>query len=139
MADKVKVAILGGGRIMGAHMQGFPKVADRCEIVAVAETNPARDEAIRPLVGTGPRIVRDYQDALALPEVQAVDILLPHHLHMPATIDAARAGKHVLVEEVEERLAAARDYLREMIRSLGSDDLPDHRHSSRALNMTVRL
>ena len=103
MADKVKVAILGGGGIMGAHMPGFNKVSDRCEIVAVAEVNPSRDEAIRKMVGPGPLIVRDYREALALPEVQAVDILLPHNLHMPATIDAARAGKHVLVEKVMAR------------------------------------
>ncbi|OGV64888.1 MAG: hypothetical protein A2498_14300 [Lentisphaerae bacterium RIFOXYC12_FULL_60_16] len=103
MADKVKVAILGGGGIMGAHMQGFPKVKDHCELVAVAESNPGRDEAIRKMVGPDVRIVRDYHEALAIPEVQAVDILLPHNLHMPATIAAARAGKHVLVEKVMGR------------------------------------
>ena len=103
MSRKIKVGFIGGGGIMGAHMQGYPKVADVCEIVAVAEVNPARDEAIRKLVGPGPRIVRDYREILAMPDVAGVDIILPHHMHMPATIDAARAGKHVLVEKVMAR------------------------------------
>ena len=103
MADKVKVGIIGGGGILRAHMTGYPKVTDQCEIVAVAEINPKNDDAIRGLVGPEPRIVRDYNELLAMPEVQGVDILLPHHLHMPATVDAARAGKHVLVEKVMAR------------------------------------
>jgi len=103
MAEKVRVGILGGGGIVGAHAPAFTKVADRCEVVAVAEMNPDRDDTLRRLFGPDIRIVRDYREVLAMPEVQGVDILLPHHLHMPATIDAARAGKHVLVEKVMGR------------------------------------
>ncbi len=103
MAEKVQVGILGAGGIFGAHMPGFAGVADRCEVVAVAEANPERDETIRRLAGPDVRIVRDYREVLALPEVQGVDILLPHHLHLPATLAAARAGKHVLVEKVMAR------------------------------------
>jgi predicted dehydrogenase len=47
--------------------------------------------------------VRDYHEVLAIPEVEAVDILLPHHLHMPAAVEAAQAGKHVLIEKVVAR------------------------------------
>jgi predicted dehydrogenase len=103
MAEKVKVGILGAGGIFGAHMPGFSEVADRCEVVVIAEANPGRDETIRRLAGPDVRIVRDYHEVLAMPEVQAVDILLPHHLHMPAAIEAARAGKQVLVEKVMAR------------------------------------
>jgi len=38
-----------------------------------------------------------------MPDVDAVDIILPHFIHMPATIAAAEAGKPVLVEKVMAR------------------------------------
>jgi len=46
-----------------------------------------------------PRTTSAYQDALADPDLDAVSICLPHNLHAPVAIDAARSGKHVLVEK----------------------------------------
>jgi predicted dehydrogenase len=42
---------------------------------------------------------RDIDSLLADAEIDAVDICLPTHLHAPVSIDALRAGKHVLVEK----------------------------------------
>ena len=39
------------------------------------------------------------EDVLANPAVDAVYIAVPHHLHAPLTIQAAAAGKHILVEK----------------------------------------
>jgi predicted dehydrogenase len=103
MQAKLQIGILGGGGILGAHAPGFTKAAGRCTVAVVAEANPARDPEIRRLLGPDVRIVRDYHEVLAMPEVIGVDILLPHHLHMPAAIAAAEAGKHVLVEKVMAR------------------------------------
>ena len=100
---RTTIGILGGGGILGAHAPAFMKLADQCAVTAVAESNPARDDRIRSLLGPDVRIYRDYRDVLALPEVNAVDILLPHDLHMPAVIESARAGKPVLVEKVAAR------------------------------------
>ncbi len=99
----INVGILGGGGILGAHAPAFVKAAERGKVVLVAEAMPERDEAIRTLLGSEVRIVRDYREVLAMPEVDAVDILLPHHMHMPAAIEAAQAGKHILVEKVMAR------------------------------------
>jgi predicted dehydrogenase len=100
---RLRVAILGGGGILSAHLEGFRAVADRCEIVAVAEASPNRDDFLRKAIGPDVTLVRDYREAIARADVEAVDILLPHHLHMPATVAAAQAGKHVLVEKVMAR------------------------------------
>ena len=43
--------------------------------------------------------VPDYEDLLALPEINAVYIATPCSLHAVQTLRAARAGKHVLVEK----------------------------------------
>jgi predicted dehydrogenase len=48
-------------------------------------------------------IVPDYQEVLADDRIDGVDIILPHYLHMQATIDAAKAGKQVLTEKVMAR------------------------------------
>ncbi len=100
---RVKVGVLGGGGILGAHGPALRQAAAHGEVVAVAEPMPARDEAIHKLLGPDVTIVRDYHEVLAMPEIEAVDILLPHHLHLPATLDAAAAGKHVLIEKVLAR------------------------------------
>lgn len=101
--ERLKIGVLGGGNILAAHSWGFQKVADRCRVAVVAEADPARDEAIRKLVGDDVKITRDYREVLAMPDLAGVDILLPHELHMPVTLEAAAAGKHVLVEKVMAR------------------------------------
>lgn len=45
------------------------------------------------------KVYTDYHKALHDPEVDAVSICLPHELHCPVAVEAAAAGKHVLVEK----------------------------------------
>ena len=103
--SKVKVGILGGGGILDAHAPAFAANMDVCEVVAVAERS--QDEQtiarIHRLLGPDVTIYRDYRELLEKADVEAVDIVLPHDLHMPATIAAAEAGKHVLTEKVMAR------------------------------------
>lgn len=101
--SKVRVGVLGGGGILGAHAPGFNAAKDMATVTMVAEPDASRHERIRELVGKDVEIVPDYKDVLACKDVDAVDIILPHFLHMPATIAAAEAGKHVLVEKVMAR------------------------------------
>lgn len=100
---KLRIGILGGGGILGAHAPSFRKLARACEVVAVAEPDASRHPRVRELVGAHVRLYRDYREVIALEDVDAVDILLPHYLHMPATVEAAAAGKPVLVEKVMAR------------------------------------
>ena len=45
-----------------------------------------------------PKAYGSYEEMLADPEIEAVYNPLPNHLHVPLTLAAAKAGKHVLVE-----------------------------------------
>lgn len=105
MSRPIRVGILGCGGIFNSHAAPFKKFQEEglCQVVAVAEGNADRAETIRSQFGPDIAIYPDYRQVLALPEVEAVDILLPHYLHMPATVAAADAGKHVLVEKVMAR------------------------------------
>jgi predicted dehydrogenase len=99
----MRIGILGGGGIIAAHAQGYNSPDARGQVVAVAEPNPARAAVIHKLFGPDVRIERDYKDVLAAKDIDAVDIILPHFLHLPATVEAAQSGKPVLVEKVMAR------------------------------------
>ena len=72
--------------------------ADRCEVVAVGSRDVAAARSFAEELGI-PRAHGSYEALLADPEVDAVYIPLPNHLHLQWTIAAARAGKHVLCEK----------------------------------------
>lgn len=101
--EPVKIGVLGCGGIFGSHMKGYSKLGERCDIVAVAEPDRGRHDKIKEWFGADVRIFDDYEDVLKIDDIEGVDIVLPHDLHMPATVAAAKAGKHVLVEKVMAR------------------------------------
>ncbi len=95
----LKIGLIGCGGIMRRHVEGWASVVDRAEIVAVADIS---DENIRERVkqiGHEVTVYHDYRDLLADPDVDAVDLALPHHLHCESIVAAAQAGKHLMTEK----------------------------------------
>ena len=45
------------------------------------------------------KVYTGYQELLADPEIDLVELLVPHHLHAEMTVAACRAGKHVSVQK----------------------------------------
>jgi predicted dehydrogenase len=88
---------------------GSATIARRCVIPAIAASSNGRivalgtrsPEAARPVAEAHaiPRLYSAYEDVLTDPDVDAVYIPLPNHLHRPWTIRALEAGKHVLCEK----------------------------------------
>ncbi len=100
---QIRIGILGAGGILGAHAAGIRAAGDRCRVVAVARANPAKTEDVHRLFGPEVDVVGDNMAVIERDDVDAIINLLPHDLHMPTTIAAARAGKHVLLEKVMAR------------------------------------
>jgi len=113
--DKLRVGFIGTGRISDLHALAYLD-DDRAGIVAVCDNNIelARKRGQAWHV-PDERIFGNYHDLLAATDIDLVEILLPHHLHCQAALDAVAAGKHVSVQkpmaltvaQADEMIAAA--------------------------------
>lgn len=95
----IRVGLIGCGGIMHPHVEGWKAVSDRAEIVALADVSPEAMAQRMAQWGREVKTYADYRDLLADPNVDAVDIALPHHLHRDAIVAAAEAGKHLMTEK----------------------------------------
>ena len=101
---KVRVGLIGYGRIAQWFHLGNLLHHPRVELVAIAETDEATlSRAAR--LAPGAEAMRDYGDLLVKPELDAVVICVPTHLHADVAEQAFARGRHVYVEKP---LAASR-------------------------------
>ena len=95
---KLKLGVIGVGRIAMAHLNAVMDLEAQIELVAIADLRADRAKEIAEEFGVG-NTYSDYHDLLARREIEAVVVCLPNHLHHPVCMDAARAKKHILVEK----------------------------------------
>lgn len=95
---QVNVGIIGCGIISERHLQAYRRNAELGRIVACCDADPQRARA-RAEQAQGAKVYTQWEDLLADPEVEAVDLCLPHYLHHPAVLQSLKAGKHVLCEK----------------------------------------
>lgn len=94
---KVRFALAGCGRIAANHMEAIARHADRAELVAVCDTDPA---ALASAVQrTGARGFARYDQMLAEAAADCVVLTTPSGLHARQVIEAAQAGRHVMTEK----------------------------------------
>ena len=99
--EKTVIAVIGCGRIArGAH---FPALAKLVDSVRVKYACDLIEEKAQLMKETYPelieQVITDYKVALDDPEVEAVFVLTPNYAHYTVTMDALRAGKHVMCEK----------------------------------------
>jgi predicted dehydrogenase len=107
MAEPVRVGLIGCGGIATAHLRGYQALPELGRVVAACDT--VADSARKRAEETGAEAFTDYRAVLARPDIEAVDLCLPHDLHEPVAREAAAAGKHVLVEKPIARNLAEAD------------------------------
>jgi predicted dehydrogenase len=95
----LRIGLIGCGGITHAHVEGWKAIADRAEVVAVADISEENARRRVAQIGHSVSIYTNYHDLLADKGIDAVDIALPHHLHRDAIVAAAEAGKHLMTEK----------------------------------------
>ena len=115
MANKIRWGVLGVARIATVKVIPAMQRGVLSEVTAIASRDGAKAAQAAKDLGIA-KAYGSYEELLADPEIDAVYNPLPNHLHVPLSIQAAEAGKHVLCEKpialtVEEarELLAARD------------------------------
>lgn len=89
----LSTAKIGTQKVIPAMQQ-----SDLCEVLAIASRNQATADEAATKLGV-PRAYGSYEALLADPDIDAVYNPLPNHLHVPWSIRALDAGKHVLCEK----------------------------------------
>jgi len=113
---KLKFVLVGTGRIACLHVAGY-KDHPHVELWGVQDIKKDAAQKFAQAHGV-PKVYDSYDEILADPEVAAVELLIPHHLHCEYTIKACKAGKHVSVQkpmamnlaQCDEMIAAAKEH-----------------------------
>lgn len=98
MGKKLKIGIIGAGRIGKLHAENIMNHVPQAELVAIADVfvDQIKDWA----EGLGIKTVtKDYKDILNNSEIEAVLICSPTNTHADFIIEAAKAGKHIFCEK----------------------------------------
>ena len=101
ISDRSKVirwGVLGVAKIATAKVIPAMQRAQHCQVVAIASRDAGKAEDAAARLGI-PRAYGSYEALLEDPGIDAIYNPLPNHLHVPWTIRAAEAGKHILCEK----------------------------------------
>lgn len=107
MTQPIRWGILGAAKFARQHMAPAIHAANGAQLVALATSDPAKAAPFAAFC-PGLRVHDSYDALLADPEIDAVYIPLPNHLHVAWSLKALAAGKHVLCEK--PMALAADDY-----------------------------
>jgi len=99
--ERLTFGFIGVGGMGNYHLGEIKALMDRGEanIAAVCDVDDGRLEAASRAAGPQADVYRDYRYVLDRPDIDAVVIATPDHLHAVQTVHAAESGKHVYVEK----------------------------------------
>jgi predicted dehydrogenase len=113
--DPVRFGVISTAKIGIEKVIPAMQQSAHCRVLGIASRDLGRARAAAEALGI-PRSYGSYTELLQDPEIEAVYNPLPNHLHVPISIEAAAAGKHVLCEKPialtaaeAEKLVEARD------------------------------
>jgi predicted dehydrogenase len=96
--ETIQIGLIGtGGRTR--HLLGSLKTIPNVRIAMIADVWDAALEATQKMLPEKVPQTKAYRNILDRPEIDAVLIGTPDHWHVPMTVDACNAGKHVYVEK----------------------------------------
>lgn len=111
MAEKIRWGILSTADIGMEKVTPAIQRSAHSEVVAIASRDLSKARAAAGRLGI-PKAYGSYEQLLADPDIDAIYNPLPNHLHVPMTVAATQAGKHVLCEKPIALSAADAEGLR---------------------------
>ncbi len=113
----LRVGVIGGGGIAGAHLPHLVKRSDAVELTGIADINADAAKATAEKYGIA-RHVTDFRELL--PDADAVLVCVPTWLHADIAVEALRAGKHVFCEKPMARTQESADAMCEAAAQSGT-------------------
>ena len=114
MSKKLRVAVIGAGRIGKLHANNLKSRVPNVELVAVSDVYEPAAKELAETLGI-PFFTSDYKKVIADPNVDAIFICSSTDTHSPISIEAARAGKHIFCEKpIDHDLDKIREVLNEV-------------------------
>ena len=98
MSTKLRWGVLSTAAIGLKKVIPAMQLGELTQVTAIASRDRAKAEEPARTLGIE-KIYGSYEELLADPDIDAIYNPLPNHLHVPWTIKAAEAGKHVLCEK----------------------------------------
>jgi predicted dehydrogenase len=98
MPNKVRWGVLSTSHFALRLAVPAMQKSEWCDIRAIASRDQAKAGAAARALGI-PKTYGSYEELLRDPEIEAIYNPLPNHMHVPWSIKAAEAGKHVLCEK----------------------------------------
>lgn len=98
MQKKVKIGVVGCGVVAAAYYLPYLMNMENAELVAVCDRFEPRTAACARLFGARQQY-QDYYEMIARADIEAVLILTAPGTHVPFTLKAVEAGKHVLLQK----------------------------------------
>ena len=98
MSKKIRWGVLGVANIATKKVIPGMQLCEHATVAAIASRDLAKAQTAAATLNI-PTAYGSYEDLLADPDIDAIYNPLPNHLHVPWTIKAAEAGKHVLCEK----------------------------------------
>jgi predicted dehydrogenase len=97
MTNKIRIGCIGVGQIGKHHLDNYSKI-ENAELVAAADINETELNQVGDRFDI-PNRYTDFRKLLERDDLDAVDVCLHNNLHMPVTVAALEAGKHVYCEK----------------------------------------
>jgi predicted dehydrogenase len=97
MTARIRIGVIGCGQIAQQHLATYAEIP-QVEILACADLNAAAAQATAAKFQIR-NVYAHYQELLARPDLDAVDVCLHNNLHRPVTVAGLEAGKHVYCEK----------------------------------------
>jgi len=98
MAKKLRIGVIGAGRIGKLHADNLVNAVPDAEVVAISDISETNAKKVAAELGI-PKVCRDYRNILADPDIDAVFICSSTDTHSQISIEAAKAGKHIFCEK----------------------------------------